>query len=201
MCRHAFCSCPCVYVITEDQRCREGYPAPYFQQTLFGFVAYSRWIISTSSSSYTYSSFLPSFSFPLNFPHPPVASPTPDQRLTQEKQRQMFQEHTTALSPPTPLPFVLDQQLTPGKNWPYRRAHTYTQRTPLHKSARAQQLSNWMNNTHTHTHTYTKCCPNPFSVPDSSHPGVRPGHGVQGRGSLWAAGLANPAAGGHGFSN
>lgn len=89
-----------------------------------------------------------------------------------------------------------------------RKELTIQARTPIYKEHRCTNLywlnscSKWMNNTHTHTHILqTKCCPNPLSVPDSSHPGVRPGVSAQGPGSLWAAGLANPTAAGCRFSN
>lgn len=85
----------------------------------------------------------------------PPLLPAPDQSLTQEKQRQMFQEHTTALSPtPQHLPFVLDQQLTPGKNWPYKHTHTHTHT----KSTAAQIFTSstvvQLKEQHIHTHTH-----------------------------------------------
>lgn len=84
-------------------------------------------------------------------PPPPSPLPTPDQSLTQEKQRQMFQEHTTALSPtPQHLPFVLDQQLTPGKNWPYKHAHTHTKNTAAQICTGSTVVR--MNEQHTHTY-------------------------------------------------
>lgn len=87
----------------------------------------------------------------------PSVAPPPTHSLTRAwlRRNRGRCSRSTQLPPPQHLPFVLDQQLTPGKNWPYKHTHTHVQRTPLHKSVLAQQLSDWMNNTHTYTHIYT----------------------------------------------
>lgn len=105
--------------------------------------------------------------------------------------------------PPTP-PICTGSAVNPQKELTIQ-ARTRIQRTPLHKSVLAQQLSPTKWATHTRTRAYpyahAECCPNLLSVPDSSHRGVRSGVSIQGPGSLWAAGLANPDAGGHSLSN
>ena len=139
-------------------------PASHFQQPVFGSAAYSRWIFSTSSSSYTDSSNSSSISSPSVAC--PLLLPAPDQSLTQEKQRQMFQEHTTALGPtPQHLPFVLDQQLTPGKNWPYRHAHTHTKNTAAQICTGSTVVQLNEQHTHTYTHTHT---PSAVQIPSVS---------------------------------
>lgn len=128
--------------------------------------------------------------------------PPPDQGLTQEKQRQMFQEHTTA---PTPTPPICTgSAVNPRKELTIQaRTHTRTKNTAAQicTGSTVVRLNEQYTHIHTYIYTHSKCCPKPLSVPDSSHPGVRPGVSVQGRGSFWAAGLANPAARGHRFSN
>lgn len=100
----------------------------------------------------------------------PCCLPPPDQSLTQEKQRQMFQEHTTALSPtPQHLPFVLDQQLTPGKNWPYKHAHSHTKNTAAQicTGSTVVQLNEQYTHIHTCTHTYIHT-PSAVQIPSVS---------------------------------
>lgn len=103
--------------------------------------------------------------------------------------------------PPTP-PICTGSAVNPRKELTIQaRTHTYKE----HRGTNLYWLNScpteWTIHTYTHLYTHTKCCPNPLSVPDSSHPGVRSGVSILRPGSLWAAGLANPAAGGHKFSN
>lgn len=132
----------------------------------------------------------------------PSVAPHPNQGLTQEKQRQMFQEHTTA---PTPTPPICTgSAVNPRKELTIQaRTHTRTKNTAAQicTGSTVVRLNEQYSHIHTDIYTHSKCCPKPLSVPDSSHPGVRPGVSVQGRGSFWAAGLVNPAARGHRFSN
>lgn len=95
---------------------------------------------------------------------PPL--PPSDQSLTQEKQRQMFQEPTAAFSPtPKHLPFVLDQQLTSGKNWPYKHAHPYTKNTAAQICKGSTVVPNeWT----MHTRTHTSYKPSAIQIPSVS---------------------------------
>lgn len=58
---------------------------------------------------------------------------------------------------PQHLPFVLDQQLTPRKNWPYRHAHTYKEHrcTNLYWLNSCPLLNEQYTHTHMHTHAHT----------------------------------------------
>lgn len=146
---------------------------------------------------------------PLWVPPPcclPLLPTPPDQSLTQEKLRQMFQEHTTALrpTPPTP-PICTGSAVNP------RKELTIQARTHAYKEHRCPNLY-WLNScptewtTHTHWHTYTHIyTPNAAQIPSVSLIVATLGSGLvsasRAAGSLWAAGLANPAAGGYWFSN
>lgn len=173
-----------------------------FWQILFWSFDYSCWILLLPPP--------PMLVLPSSVPSPPLLFPSPcclppswPWLDSGEIEADVPGAHNCPQPYPQHLPFVLDQQLTPRKNWPYRHAHTYKEHrcTNLYWLNSCPLLNEQYTHTHAHTHAHAKCCPNLFSVPDSSHGGVRSGVSIQGWGSLWAAGLANPDAGGHRFSN
>lgn len=119
----------------------------------FGLLPIHLTFFSTSSSSsYTGSSLPSSYSSP--YVRSLCCLPPPDQSLTQEKQRQMFQEHTTA---PTPTPPICTgSAVNPRKELTIQaRTHTYKEHRCTNLYGLNSCPTEWTIHTHTHTHIYT----------------------------------------------
>ena len=118
----------------------------------------------------------------------PLNPPFPEQSLTQEKQWQMFQEHTMAL-PPTP-PICTGSAVNPRKELT-TQARTYT-----YKAHRCPHLFG-LNSCPTEW-TLTQCDQIPCLIAGTQRSGLVSASRVQ---CPWAAGRANPSAWGLCLSN
>lgn len=168
-----YSSCPCLYplcVSTKDQKWKGVFIIlhPIFSSQCLG-------LLSIHVGSFqplpppTLSLRSPLRSPPLWIASPPLP-PHSSPLLTKawlRRNRGRCSRSTRLPSNPTPqhLPFVLDQQLTPGKNWPYKHAHTKNTAAQICTGSTVVQLNEQPTYTHTHTHIYT---PSAVQIPSVS---------------------------------